>query len=110
MMATTNGEHERVVEEIVREILDLDTSGSASEGGYGSEYEAVVVTWKEYLTPEQMAEEFRQAVGIIEGFSVAAENIGPVLGALLGDCKKRAEVGTELAQSALEAADEQGER
>src|SRR5215211_6707374 len=100
MMATANDAHARVVEEIVREILDLDSLGSKAEGGYGSQREAVEETWKEYLTPEQMAAEFRQAVGIIEGFCVAAQDIGPVLMALM-DAKRRAAEGSVRARTAL---------
>jgi hypothetical protein len=57
------------VEEILNEIFDLDTSGS--------EREAIEETWKEYLSPEEMAAEFAQAVNMIEGYLVAAETIGP---------------------------------
>jgi hypothetical protein len=102
MNATANDAHARVVEEITREILDLDNSGRTEEGGFGSQLEAVEETWKEYLTPEELAAEFRQAVSIIDGFCVASEEIGPVMLALMNDCKRRAERGHERARRSLE--------
>ena len=101
MMATTNDSHARVVAEILDDIFDLDTSGSVSEGGFGSERESVEITWNEYLTPEQMVAELRQAVKIIEGFCVAAEDISPVLVTLMSDVQKRARRALQIAERAL---------
>ena len=103
-MARANA-HERVVEEIVREVLDLDTSGPSREDGdlMGTQREAVEDTFKRHLTLEEMAAEFRQAVSIIEGFCVASEEIGPVMLALMGDSKRRAEEAYRRAKHALEA-------
>jgi len=100
-MARAN-EHERVVEEIVREVLDL---GPSREDGdlMGTQREAVEDTFKRHLTLEEMAAEFRQAVSIIEGFCVASEEIGPVMLALMGDSKRRAEEAYRRAKRALEA-------
>ena len=100
-MARAN-EHERVVEEIVREVLDL---GPSREDGdlMGTQREAVEDTFKRHLTLEEMAAEFRQAVSIIEGFCVASEEIGPVMLALMGDSKRRAEEAYRRAKHALEA-------
>ena len=98
MTETANDSHARVVAEILDEIFELDTSGSEAEGGFGSEREAVEVTWNEYLTPEQMVAELKQAAGIIEGFLVAAEDISPVLVTLLSDTQKRARRALEIAE------------
>ena len=100
MMATANDSHARVVAEILDDIFDLDTSGSEAEGGFGSEREAVEYSWKD-LSPEGMVAELRQAVKIIEGFCVAAEDISPVLVTLMSDVQKRARRALQIAERAL---------
>jgi len=72
---TAANEHQRVVEEIVREIFDaLDTSEAAAEGD---------------LSPEELACDLGQVSNIGEGFCVAMEDIGPVALTVLSDCRQR---------------------
>ncbi len=81
-------EHERFVQEVVSEIFDAwDTSDSAAEGG-GSQREAIEETLKE-LSPQDLAEQFRAATVIIEGFVEASEGMNFVTLAVLSDCRER---------------------
>ena len=82
-------EHERVVEEIVREIFTaLDTSDSAEDGGRGSQREAIEEMLKQ-LSPEELADQLRAATVIVEGFVEAADGMNWAVLTALSDCRER---------------------
>ena len=81
--------HERLVEEVVREIFTaLDTSDSAEEGGRGSQREAIEEMLKQ-LSPEELADQLRAATVIVEGFDEAAQGMNVVMVTALSDCRER---------------------
>ncbi len=85
----TPSAHQRLVEEIVREILGaLHTSDSEAEGGFGSQREAVEGDLKR-LDPEELGRQFSDAARVLEGFVNAAEGINVVTLAVLSDCRNR---------------------
>ena len=82
-------EHERVVEDIVREIFTaLDTSDSAEDGGRGSQREAIEEMLKQ-LSPEELADQLRAATVIVEGFVEAADGMNWAVLTALSDCRER---------------------
>lgn len=90
----TQNEHEQVVEEIVRTILDALPGEGEHTYRDAAEYDL------KRLSPVELATQFQDAEQLLRGLYNTAEGMGVVMQAIHRDCLERVEEAHERAKRA----------